>query len=103
MALKNLSEDKPRRKRLAELGVLPVLTQVVKTTKNLHSKDNATMALRNITSEGGGDASVRVGWGGVVCRSGWCACGRESARWQGVSVCVCGGCGGGDGACVDSR
>ena len=60
MALKNLSEDKPRRKRLAELGVLPVLTQVVKTTKNLHSKDNATMALRNITSEGGGDASVRV-------------------------------------------
>lgn len=64
MALKNLSEDKPRRKRLAELGVLPVLTQVVKTTKNLHSKDNATMALRNITSEGGGDASVSgIVWG----------------------------------------
>ena len=58
MALKNLSEDKQRRGRLAEVGCLPVLTQVVKTTRNLHTKDNATMALRNITTEGGGDASV---------------------------------------------
>ncbi len=58
VALKNLSEDKPRRRRLTELGVIPVLTTVVKTTRNLHSKDAATVALRNITAEGGGDASV---------------------------------------------
>ncbi len=60
VALKNISEDKPRRRRLTELGIVPVLTAVVKTTKNLHSKDAATIALRNITSEGGGDASVRA-------------------------------------------
>ena len=69
MVLKNLSEDKPRRKRMAELGVLPVLTAVVKQTKNMHTKDNATMALRNVTTEGGGDASVRVAAHCPLCRS----------------------------------
>jgi len=57
VALKNLSEDRPRRKRLGELGVVPVLTAVVKGTKVAHTKDAATVALRNITAEGGGDAS----------------------------------------------
>jgi hypothetical protein len=59
VALRNLSEDAPRRRRLAEMGVLPVLTAVVKQSKNASTRDTATMALRNITSEGGGDASVR--------------------------------------------
>jgi hypothetical protein len=58
VALKNLSEDKPRRKRLGELGVVPVLTAVIKSTKNPHTKDAATMALRNIAAEGGGEATV---------------------------------------------
>jgi hypothetical protein len=61
VALKNLSEDKPRRKRLGELGVVPVLTAVIKSTKNAHTKDAATIALRNVTAEGGGDASVSAG------------------------------------------
>jgi hypothetical protein len=50
-ALSNISKDAPRRRRMAELGAVPVLTQLARSSEE-RVRGVATVALKNVTSEG---------------------------------------------------